>query len=242
MKMPGSLNSHLHVNTDSRKKLQINLALQHTLTFEGSGQNLNIQPEIIYKPLNALSLSLSPNYMLSYDELQYVDQQYFGSQPRYIYGTIDQKIVGMSFRVNFNLTPDLTFQYWGQPFVAYGSYNNFKYVTAPMASEYHDRFTGYSPDQIHDFGDGSYYIDENKDGSADYSFGKPDFNFREFLSNLVLRWEYNPGSSIYLVWSQTRSNSDYTGSMDYSNEMDCLFGTKPHNVFLIKFSYRFGLR
>jgi hypothetical protein len=242
MKMPGSLNSHVHVNTDSRKKLQINLALQHALTFEGSGQNLNIQPEIIYKPLNALSLSLSPNYMLSYDELQYVDQQNFGSQPRYIYGTINQKIVGMSFRLNFNLTPDLTFQYWGQPFVAYGSYNNFKYITDPMASDYHNRFAGYTPDQIHDYGDGNYYIDENTDGSDDYLFGKPDFNFREFLSNLVLRWEYNPGSSIYLVWSQTRSNSDYTGSVDYSNDMDYLFSTKPHNVFLIKFSYRFGLR
>ncbi len=242
MKMPGSLSSWIHVNTDSRKKLQINLGLQHSLTFEGSGQNLNIQPEITYKPLNTLSLSLSPNYMLSHDELQYVDQQYFGSQPRYIYGSIDQKVVGMSFRINFNLTPDLTFQYWGQPFVAYGSYNNFKYITYPMASDYHNRFAGYSPDQIHDYGDGSYYVDENMDGSDDYSFGKPDFNFREFLSNLVLRWEYNPGSSIYLVWSQTRSNSEYTGSMDYSNEMDHLFSTKPHNVFLIKFSYRFGLR
>jgi hypothetical protein len=240
--MPGNLNSSIHINTDSRKKLQINLSLQHTITFEGSGQNLNIQPEITYKPLNVLSLSLSPNYMLSYDELQYVDEQYYGSQPRYIYGSIDQQVVGMSFRVNFSLTPDLTLQYWGQPFVAYGKYYNFKYITDPMASDYHNRFAVYSPEQIKDSGEGSYLIDENTDGSVDYSFGKPDFNVREFLSNLVLRWEYNPGSSVYLVWSQTRSNGDYTGSMDYSNDMNTLFSTKPHNVFLIKFSYRFGLR
>jgi Domain of unknown function (DUF5916)/Carbohydrate family 9 binding domain-like len=242
MKMPGSLSSWLHINTDSRKKLQINIGVQHTLTFEGSGHNLNIQPEITYKPLNALSLSLSPTYMLSYDELQYVDQTYYGSQPRYIYGSIDQKIVGMSFRVNFNLTPDLTLQYWGQPFVAYGKYDNFKYITDPMASEYHGRFAVYSPDQLKDDGEGGYAIDENVDGTVDYSIGKPDFNFRQFLSNLVIRWEYNPGSSIYLVWSQTRTNSDYTGTMDYSNDLDYLFSTKPYNVFLIKFSYRFGLR
>jgi hypothetical protein len=242
MKMPGSLSSWLNINTDSRKKFQINIGLQHSVTFEGSAQNINIQPEITYKPFNALSLSLSPNYMFSYDELQYVDQTYFGSQPRYIYGFIDQKIVGMSFRFNFNLSPDLTLQYWGQPFIAYGKYDSFKYITDPMASDYHSRFVAYSPGQIKDDGDSNYTIDENLDGTNDYSFGKPDFNFREFLSNLVLRWEYNPGSSVYLVWSQTRSNSDFTGTMDYSNDMDYLFSTKPHNVFLIKFSYRFGLR
>ena len=76
----------------------------------------------------------------------------------------------------------------------------------------------------------------------DYGFDKPDFNVQEFLSNFVIRWEYNPGSSVYLVWSQTRSNSNTSGTMDYSNDMEDLFSEKPHNVFLIKFSYRFGLR
>ncbi len=243
MKMPGSLSSWLHINTDSRKKLQVNIGVQHTLNFEGSGRNLSLQPQITYKPLNALSLSLSPAYMLSYDELQYVEQTSFGSQSRYIYGSIDQKVIGMSFRINFNLTPDLTLQYWGQPFIAYGKYYNYKYITAPMASDYHSRFALYSPEQIsYNLELNRYEIDENMDGTDDYVFDKPDYNFREFLSNLVLRWEYNPGSAIYLVWSQTRSNSEYTGEMDYSNDTNYLYYAQPHNVFLIKFSYRFGLR
>ena len=86
--------------------------------------------------------------MVSYDELQYVDQTNYGNQTRYIYGSIDQKVVSMSFRVNFNLSPDLTLQYWGQPFVASGKYYDFKYITDPMASDYHNRFALYSPDQI----------------------------------------------------------------------------------------------
>jgi hypothetical protein len=243
MKMPGSLNSFAHINTDSRKKLQIELELHHTVTFEGSGHNFNFQPEITYKPINTLSLSLSPSYMVSFDELQYVDQTNYGNQTRYIYSSIDQKIVSMSFRVNFNLTPDLTLQYWGQPFIASGRYYDYKYIIDPMASGYHDRFAFYSPDQIFLKNDDQYEIDENVDGIIDYGFDKPDFNFSEFLSNMVLRWEYNPGSSVYLVWSQTRGNSDYTGgTMDFSNDMATLFGEKPQNVFLIKFSYRFGLR
>ncbi|MZP56736.1 MAG: hypothetical protein GT600_14930, partial [Bacteroidales bacterium] len=87
--------------------------------------------------------------------------------------------------------------------------------------------------------------DENSDGTVDYSTGKRDFNIQEFLSNLVLRWEYNPGSSVYLVWSQTRNYSNNTGVMDYFDNIGDLFNRDnniPHNVFLVKFSYRFGLR
>jgi hypothetical protein len=241
MRMPGSLNSWMYINTDSRKKFELVLNLQHTVTFEGSGNNLNVRPQIIYKPLNTLSLSLSPSYMIAFDEMQYVDQTNYGNQTRYMYGCIDQKVISMSFRINFNLTPDLTLQYWGQPFIASGRFYKYKYITDPMATEYHNRFNEYSPSQI-TLEDDYYSIDENNDGVSDYGFDKPDFNVQEFLSNLVVRWEYNPGSSVYLVWSQTRSGSNSTGMMDYADNLGDLFSERPSNVFLIKFSYRFGLR
>jgi hypothetical protein len=88
----------------------------------------------------------------------------------------------------------------------------------------------------------TYKPSENGDGTADYSFGKPDFNMQEFLSNLVIRWEYNPGSSVYLVWSQTRSNFDSSTEFSPGENLGDLFSVKPYNVFLIKFSYRFGLK
>ncbi|MCX6333387.1 MAG: hypothetical protein NT092_03685, partial [Bacteroidia bacterium] len=79
----------------------------------------------------------------------------------------------------------------------------------------------------------------------DYSFGNSNFNYQFFLSNLVVRWEYNPGSSVFLVWSQNRDFSNQTGYMDFFNDLGDLFSKDnnvPHNVFLIKFSYRFGLK
>ncbi len=76
-----------------------------------------------------------------------------------------------------------------------------------------------------------------------YSFNNPDYNYDEFLSNLVLRWEFRPGSTVYLVWSQTRSYYDPTGSFSVNQNLDNLYtADKPYNVFLIKFTYRFGLR
>ena len=75
----------------------------------------------------------------------------------------------------------------------------------------------------------------------DYSFGNPDFNFRQFRSNLVVRWEYLPGSTLYLVWSQGRTGSSSTGHYSFSNDMRELFDVVPKNVFLVKFSYLFML-
>lgn len=113
-----------------------------------------------------------------------------------------------------------------------------------MADNFGDRFRVFSPNQISRDGD-EYLIDENGDSSTDYRFDRKDFNVKEFLSNLVLRWEYSPGSSLFLVWSQSRKTSGDVGKMDLTDDLGDLFDgsdNKPHNVFLIKFSYRFGLK
>ena len=168
----------------------------------------------------------------------------YNGNNRYIFGSIDRKTISTSFRVNFYLSPDLTLQYWGQPFVASGKYYDHKYITAPRADNYKDRFHIYTAEQK-SFDGNNINIDENTDGITDYSFSLKNFNVQEFLSNLVLRWEYNPGSSVYLVWNQTRNYSNNTGMMDYFNNINDLFDRDnniPNNVFLIKFSYRFGVR
>jgi hypothetical protein len=85
-------------------------------------------------------------------------------------------------------------------------------------------------------------VDEDGDGVADYSFDRPDFDFREFNSTFVLRWEYRPGSQIYFVWSQARVDEDLdpTG-LAVSRELGNLFRAHPHDVVLIKFSRWFSL-
>lgn len=242
MKLPGAINEFFYVTTDNRKKLIFSLSGDINTMFEGSQESYRLTPGITYKPAKTLNITVSPSYRKSFDELQYVSQTAYGTLDRYVFASIDQRTISVSFRLNFNLKPDLTLQYWGQPFIASGRYYDFKYITNPVASGYNNRFAVYSPSQI-ELVDNEYYsIDENNDGSDDYNVGKPDFNVREFLSNLVIRWEYSPGSSVYLVWSQTRSGFDPMGTIDYFDDMGDLFSVRPHNVFLAKFSYRFGLK
>ena len=133
---------------------------------------------------------------------------------------INHTTVNMSLRINYNITPDLTIQYWGQPFVATGEYTEYKHITDSKADNLTDRYNIYTDQQI-SFNEEqeTYFIDDNVDGTVDYSFGNPDFNVKEFLSNLVVRWEYRPGSTVYLVWSQTRNEYQNDGTFDFTNDV-----------------------
>ncbi len=250
MKTPGRFNARVGFSTDSRKKLGLEFYSNFNKGFEDYYNNSNIGFEVSYKPTNYLRISLSPGYSKSFSELQYVTQKTMDGEDRYIFSSIDRKTINASLRVNLNISPDLTIQYWGQPFVASGRYYDYKYILNPIADKYTDRFHVYSDGELTPQ-NGYNQIDENLDGTVDYTFDTGDFNVKEFLSNLVLRWEYSPGSSVYLVWSQTRSGYNQTGNMDYLNDMGDLFNRQLFrddenyalkNVFLVKFSYRFGLK
>jgi len=244
MKLPGSVNPRIGISTDSRKKLVFSVSANGSKGFRNSSDNFYAGVDISYKPTNYLVLTISPAYNKSYSDLQYVTQTGFNGKDRYIFASINQKTISTSFRLNLNLSPNLTFQYWGQPFVATGKYYNHKFITLPMADTYRERFWTYTPGQISFDGD-HYNVDENIDGKTDYTIGKNDFNVKQFLSNFVVRWEYNPGSTVFLVWCQTRSYFTDSGQMDFFNNIGDLFDkgiNTPHNVFLIKFSYRFGLK
>jgi hypothetical protein len=193
-----------------------------------------------YQPLNSLSLSISTRYGESPNRTQYVTQRSIADTSRYILGEIDQETLSATIRINYSINPNLTIQYYGQPFIFQAKYSNFNYVNNATAEDLNDRVTWYNDDQI-SFDDDVYSVDEDADGTYDYSFGNPDFAFVQFRSNLVLRWEYIPGSEIFLVWSQ-----GVDGFGDVNNSFgdiidNQLFSQKPQNTFLIKATYRFVL-
>jgi len=223
-KIPGRLQPWVSIGTDQRKKLSFNINGYGYRANEGHGSMSGMELSVNYKPINALSISLGPNFTTSYSNLQYIQQTAYGSADRYIFGSINQKILGISLRVNLTLTPTLTIQYWGQPFMASGLFSNLKYVTDPMAAKYSDRFHVYTTEELNDI-----------------NIENPDFNVKEFKSNLVVRWEYRPGSVVFLVWSQGRSGYDPYGDFSFGRDFKSLTEIKPRDILLVKFSYRFGL-
>ena len=242
MKLPGYTNFNLGFNTNQQKKFTADFSTSINKSFEKNyRKNVYLGVGIGYRPSENLSINISPGISKNYETLQYVTQQDFLNDKRYIMAHIDRNTVNMSVRINYNITPDLTIQYWGQPFIATGKYSEYKYITDSQADKLQDRYQVFSENQIHfDSESEMYLVDDNLDGTTDYSFDKPDFNVKEFLSNLVVRWEYRPGSTLYLVWSQTRNHYANDGSFDFSNNLSDLFNQKGHNIFLVKLSYRLG--
>jgi hypothetical protein len=193
------------------------------------------------QPLDAMRIILSTNYSYNWRQQdQFVSNVTYGSITRSIVGEVKQNTLRFTARLSYNITPDLTVQYYGQPFITRPLYNNFAYVKAPLANKFDDRFAIFSPAQI-SLNNGRYYIDENADGSADYSFSKPDFNFVQFRSNLIVRWEYKAGSEIYLVWSQgnTPNVANELDEPIFKNLFDNAFAEQARNSFLVKWTYRF---
>ncbi len=194
------------------------------------------------RPTAAFSLSVNPSLTLCTDDLQYVDTIATARGPRYLMGRIDQKNLALVMRFDYCLTPNLSIQYYGQPFVAAGQYTRFKSITKPRASVYSDQFETFADDQMQwDEENSQYVIDEDRDGQEEYRFDKPDYNFRQFRSNLVLRWEYTAGSTFFLVWSQGRTGVIEEGRFSYRHDLRDLFNVYPENVFLVKCNYWFSL-
>ena len=133
-----------------------------------------------------MRISLNPSYNHNSDKIQFVENIEVGNDVKYINATIDQRTLSASLRINYTINPNLTVQYWGQPFVSRGRYTNFKAITDAQASNFDDRFLEYNNTQI-TLNDGTYAVDEGLDGSADFSFSNPDFAFVQFRSNLVVR-------------------------------------------------------
>ena len=206
------------------------------------GNNYNIKPRLTWKHSDAFSLSIYPFYNYNKDNLQYVETVETEDNDYYIFGRINQKTLGSVLRFTYCITPDLTIQFYGMPFISAGRYTHIKRITDSRAVLYEERFHTFSDDEItYDGVDEVYAIDENRDGTTDYTFDKPDFNFKQFRSNLVIRWEYTPGSTVYLVWSQNRTGYDEYGDFSFRGDMRDLFDVYPHNVILIKLNKWFSL-
>jgi hypothetical protein len=231
-----------HIGTDNRKKIFMTLMYSGGARDGGTSAYNRYSMSFTFQLSDACKISLDPSFYKNFDEIAYVNFIDSITPNRYIRGKINQTETSLTFRFTYNLSPDFTIQYYAMPFISARNYTDFKYITNPKAKNYSDRFINYTEAQVKSPKNPSdYYIDENIDGVIDYGFGNPNKNEMYFNSNLVIRWEYLPGSTIYLVWTQNRNNTNDSGKYSFSHNVNDLFAeTYPHDVFLLKFSYRFG--
>ena len=201
---------------------------------EGRSKGWWLEPSLNYRVSTRFSGS-----MYFYYEWQDEDNQPFrnfgapGSDTtHYTFAALEQTWASVTARVNFTATPNLSFQFYAQPFITNGTYTNLRELYDPRAQQYENRFQPF----VHDCA--------GRAPSDTLFVGRCDprgFDYKELNTNAVVRWEYRPGSAIFLVWQQGRfRNVDRASSFDGAKDFEDLFSLHPNNTFLIKASYWFN--
>lgn len=212
---------------------------------EAGEYDFEVGLEFNYRPSSNISIEFDPQYRYEHDVDQYVDTysdptaaHTFGK--RYVFADITQKKISSTLRVDWTLMPGLSVQFYAQPLITSGTYSNYKEFTEPGGF----KFAVYGEDKgsIKKEGD-EFVVDpdgEEASGTGTFTFDDPNFNFRSIRGNTVLRWEFRPGSTFYLVWQQFRNSDHFTGPLDINRDFEELFNAEANQTLMFKFSYWFS--
>ncbi|MDR9418164.1 DUF5916 domain-containing protein [Gracilimonas sp.] len=239
---PKDWNLRGDINTDRSKDISFNLGGNIRREVAGEFDNA-IWANVNYRPTSFIQLSFGPQYTHQADIDQYItavedDNATHTYGKRYVFSDIEQHTISANLRLNWTFSPTMSLQTYIRPFVSTGDFTSFKEVAQPRTYNYdvYGEDIGSIEEQ-----NGTYTIDPDGSGSSSsFSFADPDFNFRSVQGNAVFRWEYTPGSTLYLVWQQQREDYSQIGAFNLGDQLNDLFDAKPTNVFLVKLSYWFG--
>jgi hypothetical protein len=226
--------------TDPSARVQAAVHSEYAPARDDDSRSWSLSGEGGVRLSRRLSLSGALYYQTLLDNLQYAATATAPDGPRWLLGRLDQDTWSLTLRANLSLLPELTVQYYGSPFISTGRFTDYKAVTDGLAQANPDRFHLYEPGEIAYRSDANTYQVTEAAGGATYSFANADFSFRQFRSNLVVRWEWKPGSNLYLVWSQGRTGSVPRWDPSFGANWDAMWQARPDNIFLVKLSYWFA--
>jgi hypothetical protein len=203
------------LNTDNRRRIALNM-------FNGAGRDgigssfHDHEVTVTYRPVTALSVSAGPRMNFANNVNQWTNLV-TDTTDHYVFAHLDERTVAMTMRFNYTMSPNLSLQLYAEPFVSGGSYDRFKEVVDPRNPVYALRYSPFD-----------YDLEAN---------GNPDFNVKSFRTTNVLRWEYKPGSTLFVVWQQARENDAVPTGFRVGRDVRDIFAVSPTNVFLVKLAY-----
>jgi len=245
---PISRSFNLSFNSDNRQWWVL-----YTGVYSSSGDNARSQEvyaNIEFKVTPTLTVQIGPDISKTNSNAQWVSaftdptaNETFGK--RYVFANLEQTTFATDIRADWIISPTLSFQVYMQPLIVSGKYTNFKALQKPRSFD----FLNYGENGstitkiLSSAGDvAAYSIDADGSGpSAAYTIGNLDFNYLSLRGSAVLRWEYLPGSALFLVWTQNRQDVEPNGEFNLRHSMNSLFDVKPDNIFMLKITYWLGM-
>jgi hypothetical protein len=210
----------MFISGNDRRRIVPNLSANFFRGEAGRNWSVNLSPEIDYKALGRFSSAFSIGWAHNV-----TDNQWYGrysdslGAAHYTFAHLDQTTTSATMRLNYTFTPAVTLQGYVQPFVSKGTYADVRQLSAtPRAAGYDERYATY--------------------GDTAVTAHPGGFNFKALQSNLVFRWEYEPGSTLFVVWNEGRQGyASQQGTENFRGDVRDLFRLHPANTFLVKMSY-----
>jgi len=204
------------INGDSRKKIVPFMWVNMGFGDEGTSHNYWLSPGLDFNLSTQLQASVGAGIGHSLDNAQWFGNFVDGSTTHYTFARLDQHTVDMTFRLNYTARPNLTVEFYGEPFATSGTYSDVREVSAtPDAPNFDARYRTFAAPE----------------GS------NMEFDYIQLRTNAVMRWEYRPGSTLFLVWTHGRQNFTNSRQPSWRDDYQNLFELHPDNTFLIKVAY-----
>lgn len=230
------------INSDNRKSVVFRIGGNVSRNEEGDWSR-SMSGGLEIKVGTRLNLNVGPNYSANKSIAQYVTAVEDANATamygmRYVVATLDQKTLSANLRLDYTFTPTLSLQAYFQPFLSVGQYSEFKEFKRP---ESYDFLVYGEEGSTITLNDGEYVIDPTGGDDSDaFAVGNPDFNYKALVGTAVLRWEFSPGSTLYLVWTRNGSDDRYPGDFQLRRDLSDLFRAPADNVFAVKAVYWLG--
>lgn len=202
------------VSSDSRKSWQLSVGVSGAGDAAG-GRNARIAPAVSARASARLQTGLELGYSRGRDAAQWITNTDVSgdSQTDYVYGTLDRHVVDLTLRASYAPHRDLSLQLFLQPFVAVGDYTDIRRLARPRSFDFEPASIPFNP----------------------------DFNSKSLRGNLVLRWEYLRGSTVFLVWSLSTFDDTRPGVFSPIRDLSATFAAPGTHILMIKANYWLGL-
>jgi hypothetical protein len=252
---PAKFSIELRSHTDRRRAVVLEPSFEYEEVFRG-GYEWQAELGVTLRPFPAFQLDVEPSFASERNPAQYVattdDLGYaptFGS--RYLFADLDRRTFSLETRINTTFSPTFSLQLYAQPLISSGHYLTYKQLARSETFDFESFEEGNAVETAEDVfscaggrtcvADDTRYVDFEGDGTTDFSFSDRDFNIRSFRMTGVLRWEFRPGSTIFVVWQQDRRERADIGSFDFFRDFGKIWSAETENQFIVKMTYWFGL-
>src|SRR5207249_3125423 len=208
------------ISGDDRKAMVPYLWINYWSGDGGRSHFISVMPELDFKVASRVTAVVMPNVSWTTNEVQPLGPTTDTSNlTHYLFAHLAQRQYAVTLRFTYPFNANMSLQVYAQPFISKGTFSKVRELSAtPRAADFGSRYQAYSDTAV-----------TNNPGG---------FNYKQFRSNVVFRWEYRPGSTVFFVWSQGRTGSTgVEGTRDFGGDLNDLFNLRPDNSLLVKLSY-----